>query len=137
MSSYGTVVIQDGVYEPGSLGAEYRNAPVRMSGGEPAPLSPRLVPKSGLVNFVVDLNYTSQRNIYSGGSAVPLGLTVEYAKRFTRIASDRNPVTDAKRFISQFSGCDEATKLRRRMIAISRIHKSISNETFRFGVVDP
>lgn len=135
MSSYGKVVIQDGVYESGSLTPEYRNAPVRMN-GEPAPVNPSFVQKAGLVNFVVDLNYTSQRNIYSGGSAIPLGLTVEYAKRFTRIASDRNPVTDAKRFISQFAGCDEAKKLRRRMIAISRIRKSISNETFRFGVVE-
>lgn len=136
MSSYGKVVIQDGFYEPGSLAPEYRNAPVRM-GGEPASVNPRIVQKAGLVNFVVDLHYVSQTNIYSGGSAIPLGLTVEYAKRFTRIASERNPVTDAKRFISQFSGCDEAKKLRRRMIAISRIHKSISNETFRFGVVEP
>jgi hypothetical protein len=135
MSSYGTVVIQDGVYEPGSLDPRLRMSPVRMDGGT-APIPPRLVSKAGLVNFVVELNYTSQRNIYSGGAAVPLGLTVEYAKKFTRIASDRNPVTDAKRFISQFSGCDEAKKLRRRMIAISRIHKSISDETFRFGVLE-
>lgn len=136
MSSYGTVVIQDGVYEPGFLDPAYRNAPVRMA-GEPPPVSPKFVPKAGLVSFVVDLHYKSQRNIYSGGAAVPLGLTVEYGKTFTRIASDRNPVADVKRFTAQFAGCDEAVKLRRRMIAISRIHKSISDETFRFGLVQP
>jgi hypothetical protein len=135
MSSYGTVVIQDGVYEPAIQDPSLRRAPVRMA-GEAAPLPPRIVQKPGLVNFVVELHYKSYRNIYSGGAAVPLGLTVEYAKKFTRVASDRNPVSDIKKFVSNFASCDEASKLRKRIIAISRIHKSISNETFRFGVVE-
>lgn len=133
--AYGTVVIQDGVYVPnhGSPTDSQRRSPVRFAGQTEA-IPPRLEPKSGLKTFVVDLYYSENRVVYSGGRVLSTDLKIDYSKQFTRIASDRNPVKDTKAFVAQFAGCDEASKLRKRIIALSRIHNSISNETLRFGV---
>lgn len=136
--SYGTVVIQDGTYFPSSSlpDERQRRAPVRMA-GEPPAIPPKFVPSGDMKTFVVNLHYTKSSNIFSGGGVLPSGLFVSYEKQFKRITSDKNPVRDVKFFVSQFSGCAEASKLRRRAIALSRIHNTISNETFRFGVQDP
>lgn len=134
ISSYGTVVIEDGIYKPSPISDEaQRRAPVRMA-GEPAAIRPKIIPKGSLKTFVVNLHYTKSKDILSGGGIIPSGIFVSYDKQFRRISSDKNPVRDVKSFIANIAGCAEASKIRRRMIALSRIHDTISEEVFRFGV---
>lgn len=136
MPSYGTVTIQDGVYLPSEPDRRFRNAPVRADSPIPRE-SYGLAPKEGLKTFQLELRYVQKKNIYASGSALGLPDSVEYSKSIRRVASASNPTRDLKRLVAQFSGCDEASKLRKRIIALSRIRNSISGETFRFGVEDP
>lgn len=134
--SYGTVTIQDGVYLPSEPDRRFRSAPVRADIPAPAE-SNRLTPRGDLKTFEMELRYTQYKNIYFSGATLRLSEKVEYSKNIRRIASGSNPTRDLKRLVAQFSGCDEASKLRKRIIALSRIRNSISGETFRFGVEDP
>lgn len=134
--SYGTVTIQDGVYLPSEPDRRFRNVPVRVDVPASTPLN-RLTPRGDLKTFEMELRYTQYKNIYFSGAALRLSEKVEYSKNIRRIASGSNPTRDLKRLVAQFSGCDEASKLRKRIIALSRIRNSISGETFRFGVEDP
>ena len=135
-NSYGTIIIQDGTYIKS-------DAPSTVTGvaridSEDRALPPVFSPKSSGINtFFVDLYYKDYKYVYGKGKAVPTNLTIDYSKHYQRIVSDRNPVAKVKSFVSQFAGCAEASKLRKRMIAIERMHGSVSNEVFRFGVVDP
>jgi hypothetical protein len=63
-------------------------------------------------------------------SFVPAGIS--YSKKINRIASSKNPMKAAKSIISEYAGCDEASIVRKRAIALSRIRLSISGEEFRF-----
>ena len=134
MQSYGTVVIQDGVYST--------SKPEGTSGFATYPLSesvlsPTFSPKADAKTFVVDIHYLDYKYIYSGQKILPTVLPVNYDKRYARVASDKNTVGQVKSFIAQFAGCTEAQKVRRRAIALSKIHKSISDYTFIFPVQKP
>lgn len=55
-----------------------------------------------------------------------------YSKSFDRIVPSANPMGGAKRFISGYAGCDEASIVRHRAIALARMKLSISGLEFRF-----
>jgi hypothetical protein len=135
MQSYGTVTIQDGVYS-------YQNPLDRPTGfasynlTSPTPVR-TFEPKADAKSFVVDIRYSDFKYIYSGSKVLPTVLPVNYDKQYIRATSDKNPVGRAKSFIAQFAGCEEAQKVRRRMIALSKIRPSISNTSFRFAVQNP
>lgn len=88
-------------------------------------------------SFVVDLHYSATAHTISNHKVYASGLTTSYSKNFRRLASGGNLVGDAVNFVSQFSGCDEAKKLRGRIIALSRLKKTISGEVFKFPVEAP
>jgi hypothetical protein len=134
MQSYGTVVIQDGVYSTSKPEGTSGFVTYPLSEGV---LSPTFSPKADAKTFVVDIHYLDYKYIYSGQKILPTVLPANYDKRYIRVASDKNTVGQVKAFISQFAGCAEAQKVRRRAIAISKIHKSISDYTFRFPVQKP
>lgn len=88
--------------------------------------------------FAVDLYYAGSVHHYvSGRAPAATGMTAPYSRSFKRLASGANPLKDAVDFISQFSGCAEARKVRGRAIALARIRKSLSGEVFRFPVEGP
>ena len=132
--SYGTVVIQDGVYSISKPEGTSGFATYPLSEGV---LSPTLSPKADAKTFVVDIRYLDYKYMYSGQRPLPTVIPVSYDKRYIRVASDKNTVGQVKAFITQFAGCTEAQKVRRRAIALSNIHKSISDYTFRFPVQKP
>jgi|688.fasta_scaffold715721_1 hypothetical protein len=134
MQSYGTVVIQDGVYSTSKPEGTSGFATYPLSEGV---LSPTFSPKAEAKAFVVDIHYLDYKYIYSGQKILPTVLPVNYDKRYARVASDKNTVGQVKSFIAQFAGCTEAQKVRRRAIALSKIHKSISDYTFIFPVQKP
>jgi len=129
--NYGTLVITDGVFQP-SLPppSQGRMGLVRMDGAL-APTS--LSQKPGGTTFVVELNYNDNARLYvSGKSPAATRIPVGYSKTYTRVSPGGSPLRAATEFVSKYAGCDEAHKVRRRAIALSRIHKTISGETFRF-----
>lgn len=79
---------------------------------------------SSMASF--SLNITCFQNVYNGSGLV------SFSKSFERVASSRNPLDKAKLFLSRFIGCDEAARVRRRILAISKTKVSISEEEFRF-----
>jgi hypothetical protein len=58
-------------------------------------------------------------------------LSAIFSKTINRI-SPYNPMKSAKKIISEYAGCGEASMVRNRAIALSRMRVSISGETFRF-----
>lgn len=134
--NYGTLTIVDGVYQPeGPSDERMKRGMVRL-GGALAPNS-RYSPKPGGTTFVVNLSYTDRAYHYGNGGPVATDIRAAYSRQFKRLASGGNPLKEAKNFVAQFAGCEEAQKLRGRVIAISRVHKTIYGETFRFPVEAP
>lgn len=131
--SYGILSVQNGVYvTPEKDNLKENRGFVRYASNSEETQTPAFLNlKSQNSTFSVELHYKDYKYFYKGGS-VSSNLTVEYSKQFKRVSSGKNIVGDAVGFISQFSGCEEANKLRKRIIALERIHNSISNESFRF-----
>lgn len=133
MKSYGIVTIQDGVYE-------YKSEPSTQTGfASYTDFRREIVPKLNLKparpkTFTVDLNYLGYSYIYKEGSSVATKIPNSYSKNYRRLASDKSPVSDMKNFVAQFAGCDEASKLRKRIIALTNLYGSVSSRTFRFGI---
>lgn len=78
---------------------------------------------------------TCSQNVLSLGptsSVLSHGNKVSFSKTINRVAPSRNPVGRAKSLISGFAGCREADMVRKRILAMSRIRLSISEEEFRF-----
>jgi len=65
-------------------------------------------------------------------SGVVSGSGVQFSKTIHRIAPNKNPIGNAKLFVSHYAGCGEASMLRNRILAMSRIRISVSEEEFRF-----
>jgi hypothetical protein len=134
MKSYGTVTIQDGVYNydmpPSSQRGFASYSDFRKE------VMPRLSFRPASVKtFVVNLNYVKARYVYREGlSPSATRIPTSYSKEYKRIAPDKNTVADLKSFVAQFAGCDEADKLRKRIVALTQLHGSVSSESFRFGV---
>lgn len=57
--------------------------------------------------------------------------TTRFSKNINRMTS-HNPIAKAKMMISEYAGCDEASKVRKTVIAISRLRISVSQDEFRF-----
>lgn len=136
--SYGTVFIQDGIYiaQDQTPTDEERRGFVRYSNDYVPEISPKFYPRSSeLKTFTVDLKYSDYKYVYrQGRRPAATNLSIEYDKQLRRITADKNSIAEAKSFIARYAGCDEAHKFRKRAIALSKIHNSISNEVFRFGI---
>lgn len=133
--NYGTLVITDGVFQSSlSPPSQGRMGLVRMERGVDGALAPTsLSQKPDRTTFVVELNYNDNARLYiSGKSPSATRIPVGYSKTYTRVSPGGSPLRAATEFVSNYAGCDEAQKVRRRAIALSRIHKTISGEAFRF-----
>jgi hypothetical protein len=98
-------------------------------------ITPSFSPKSvGVSTFVVDLHYIDYKYVYRQGVPFATNLNIDYNKQYRRISPSKNTISNVRSFVNQFSGCEESHKLRKRMIALGSIHKTISNDTFRFPI---
>lgn len=133
--NYGTIRIVNGVYEPPSVSSPAsRRGIVRMERDSDGVLAPPVLSsKSKVSTLVVELQYNDHAHLYAGQkSPIITSVYVGYSKSIKRLAQGGNPVRSATSLVSDLAGCDEAHKVRRRAIALSRIRKTISEETFRF-----
>lgn len=132
--SYGTVFVQDGNAKEEQHSKD-SNSFVRYYDNT-KPLGPKLIQKrSSLKSFTVDLHYFDYKYSFNKKRQPSASnLLIEYSKEYRRISSGKNVVEDVTRSISQYSGCYEAKKLRKRLIALGRIHNTISEQTFKFPI---
>jgi hypothetical protein len=138
--SYGNVYIQDGVYVQSEQipTDQERRGFVRYSSDYVPEILPKFYPRSSeLKTFTVDLAYRDYKYVYRQGKRAATNLSIEYDKQIRRITAEKNSISQVKSFIAQYAGCDEAHKFRKRAIALSKIHNSISDEVFRFGIEEP
>jgi hypothetical protein len=137
--NYGTIRIVDGTHQsPPASGSRSRSGFAKMELGSDGALAPVLESsKTKATTLVVELNYNDYAYLYAGQKA-PLitSVYVGYKKSIKRLAQGGNPVASATRLVSDLAGCDEAKKVRGRAIALSRIRKTISEETFKFRLGD-
>lgn len=134
--NFGTIVIIDGTHQtPDRSDDELRRGMVRLGGA----LAPRHPPAHnyGGITFTVDLNYSDTAHAIGEAGRYATDITVAYSRRYKRLASGGNPLKDAKSFVSQFAGCEEAHKLRKRIIATAKTKVSISGLEFRFPLEAP
>jgi len=136
--SYGTAQIQDGiyVYKDQTPTERERRGFARYSEEYVSEIFPKsFVSSNDSSSFVVDLKYRDYKYVYRpSGRPLATNISTEYDKQFVRVASSKNPISDLKTFVATYSDCEEAAKLRKRAIALSRIHTSISDEVFRFRI---
>jgi hypothetical protein len=134
--NFGTIQIVDGSHQPEMPSdARLRGGLVRI-GGALAPSRTSTHNHEG-TTFVVDLNYSEPVRTLGEGRQYATDMSVSYSRRYKRLSSGGNPLKDAKSFVSQFAGCEEAHKLRKRIIAIAKTKKSISDLSFRFPLEAP
>lgn len=83
-----------------------------------------------LSSFSVTLGCSSTAASLS--TSTPPKISANYSKTLKRMASSKNPMKRAKRVVSEYAGCDEASIVRKRAIALASRRISISGEEFRF-----
>lgn len=137
--NYGTIKIVDGILKSTTdSNSSRRRGLVRMEQDADGAFAPRpSASASKSTTLVVDLYYNDHAYLYAGRKApIATSVYVGYSKSVKRLAQGGNPVGSATRLVSDIAGCDEAKKFRGRAIALSRIRKTISEETFRFRLGD-
>jgi hypothetical protein len=107
MESRGYLVVNDGIMPDASVGS------------------------SDKLSFRVGLR-CSQRAVSLTGATS--SIYADFSKVINRIAPVKNPVRKAKTLVSEYAGCDEASMLRKRIIAIARTKISISGDEFIFRI---
>lgn len=136
MRSYGTISIQNSIYVPHDFPSlRERRSASRYSEEIRGALAPVRTPSSSNLNtFVIDLFYSDYKYVYKqGGRPYSTALTVEYDKKIKRVSSSKDILNEAANLVSTYSSCNEAKKLKKRMVALSRLKNSISDEVFRFS----
>jgi len=137
--NYGTLVMVDGSFlPPPPPSPAGRRGFVRMERGSDGALRPPLLsPRPDAASIVMELYYNDKARVYGDDAYGSLGgpmvtnVNVGYAKTIRRLATG-GAVSSAKRLVSEVAGCYEAHKFRGRAIALSRMHRTISGEVFRF-----
>lgn len=138
MKSYGVLSIQDGfkATQDNQFDQRERRGFVRYVNHSDKILGPNSFEKSqNIKTFTVDLYFIKDKYILKNSVTTATNFNVEYNKQFKRV-SGKNTLDEAASFISPYAGCDETKKLRRRLIALERIHNSVSDESFRFPIIN-
>lgn len=140
MQSYGTAVIIDGVFikqDPDHFRSDprRRNA-VRYSGDAKVEIAPKPTVSNSQSTFLIDLHYRDYKRNYSDIGLQPTKSVVEFKKTLRRVASTTGVVADLKKIVANYAGDIEASKLRKRSIALGKIHKTISGEVFKFPLTN-
>lgn len=132
----GTLLINDGVYinkKDNSL-EKYTKGLVRKDFVYEPPINRKLIKNSGK-SFEVTVKCTHKMSIYINEISYDTKMVFSKEKKYNRIAG-KNYLKDIKNFISPIAGCDEASKVRKRMIALERMYSTISNKPINFAITD-
>ncbi len=136
MQSYGTVSFQDGVYVQNEIIQNDRDRRGFVRYSEEKEVYPKLTLNKNQQNksFVIDLFYKNYKYVVNSGSVSLTTIPVDYEKQYRVISSNKNTAKEIKSLVSNFSNCEEAHKIRKRIIALQKIKSSISQELFKFPI---
>lgn len=139
MKSYGTAVIIDGVFVKNDAlpNDPSRRGMVRYSENTRPEITPKIVVNNSESTFVVDLYYRDYKRNFKEGVLQQTNSVVEFKKTIRRIAPTNRSISELKKTVAEYAGPIEAGKLRRRSIALGKIHKTISGEIFKFPLPSP
>lgn len=138
-SAKGYLEIQDGIFINNSnqIDPKFRNAAVRKDYvDDDSIIKPKFLPKQDYnKTFKVDVSCTRRASVYSDGVAQDTKIIVRKDTSYKRL-SGKNILKDIKNFVCPIAGQKESSLLRKRLIGLQKIHKSISNEIFNFRISD-
>lgn len=84
-------------------------------------------------SFDVGVTCSRYVSIYSEGQSKNINVLLQTNKNYQRLAG-KNILKDIKNFICPIAGGQEASQVRKRLIALQSIHASISNENYNFDI---
>jgi hypothetical protein len=84
-------------------------------------------------SFFVNVKCTSKALVISNGVVQSTNITVNSERNYNRLAG-KNLTKDIKNFICPIAGVKQSSLVRKRLIGLQKIHKTISNETFNFSI---
>ena len=129
----GFLEIQDGIYlnkEQTAVDSNYTKNFTRTE-SITTTIAPKFVPsKSFEKTFNVDVNCFFRASIYNEFGSNYINRLLRYDKNYKAISS-KNLSKSVKEFICPIIGKKQSSIVRKRLIGLEKIHKSISNEQFR------
>lgn len=129
----GFLEIQDGIYEiKEKSDASVRRGFVRQDYTIPQ-LEPKFTPSSNKKSFQVDISCLTYASVFDEGRLVETKDLIKKETTYRRVAS-KNYTKDIKNFVCKFSGLKHSSLLRKRIIALEKIHKTVSDQKFRFPI---
>lgn len=130
----GYVEIQDGIYikNESNPDPKFRRGLVRQDQMVPIVLEPSFVPKlNNQKTIEINVSCRSYASIYSEGLSIDSKIIIE-KKYSQRKVSGKNLFKDVKDSVCRWAGKKQASLIRKRLIGLQKIHKTISNEQFKF-----
>jgi hypothetical protein len=146
MASYGSLFINDGIMKDASSREGFSSFEMSLfcttsagglsylvwwRSGENAPWR-----KYGMYSKLYDAETFAESLVEKKGGETRISdyprIDIPYSKTIKRIVSLKNPIAKAKTAVSEYAGCDEASMVRKRAIAMASRRVSISGEEFRF-----
>jgi hypothetical protein len=89
--------------------------------------------KTPIQSFDVGVTCSRYVSIYSEGQAKNINVVLQTNKNYERLAG-KNILKDIKNFICPIAGNQEASLVRKRLIALQSIYANISNQTYNFDI---
>lgn len=138
-SAKGTLQIFDGIFVENKIEVDprFRNAPIRQEKIPDSEVVVQNIPKQNdIKSFEVDVSCVRRASVYSEGLAVDTKIVIKKDKKFRRVAG-KNLLKNIKDFICPLSGPKESSLVRKRLIGLQKIHKSLSNQVYNFKIDNP
>lgn len=138
-SAKGTLQIFDGIFVENKIEIDprFRNAAVRQDKIPDSEVAIQNLPKQNdIKSFEVDVSCARRASVYSEGLAVDTSIIIKKDTKYRRVAG-KNLLKNIKDFICPLSGPKESSLVRKRLIGLQKIHKSLSNQVYNFKIDNP
>lgn len=138
-SAKGSLQIFDGIFIQNKIEIDpkFRNAAVRQDQIPDPEIIIKNIPKQNDVkSFEVDVTCVRRASVYSQGIAQDTNIIIKKDRKYRRLAG-KNLLGDIREFICPFAGGKESSLVRKRLIGLQKIHKSLSNQIYNFKIDNP
>ena len=138
-SAKGSLQIFDGIFIQNKIEIDpkFRNAAVRQDQIPDPEIAIKNIPKQyDIKSFEVDVTCVRRASVYSQGIAQDTNIIIKKDRKYRRLAG-KNLLGDIREFICPFTGSKESSLVRKRLIGLQRIHKSLSNQIYNFKIDNP
>lgn len=133
----GTLVINDGIFvnKTDSSLSRFAKGMVRKDFIYEEPTKPNFISKNNQKSFSVKVQCINRMRIYKDQVSYETKMVFTNEKEYRRV-SGKNYLKDVKNFICGITGPSESSKVRKRLIALERIHTTISDQQINFDIKD-